>query len=91
MISSISAATGGLRSALARFDRAATAVSANAGLAADDGLSTADASPVTGDLAGAMVDMLTARLGVRAALEAVRGADDMLAEAIDLGGYTPRD
>jgi hypothetical protein len=89
MISGISAATNGLRSAFARFDRAASAVSRNGDLALDD--ATGGQAPVTGDLAGAMVDMFTAQLAVRASLEAVRGANDMLAEAIDLGGYTPRD
>jgi len=91
MISGISAATGGLRSAFARFDRAARAVSANTDLRPDNAIGVTAVSPSTGDLAGAMVDMLTAQLGVRASLEAVRGANDMLAEAIDLGGYTPRD
>lgn len=91
MISGISAATSGLRSAFARFDRAAAAVSENTDLGSDGGIPATGVSPATGDLAGAMVDMLTAQLGVRASLEAVRGANDMLAEAIDLGGYTPRD
>ena len=61
----------------------------NTDLGSDDGAIAA--SPGGGDLAGAMVEMLTAQLGVRASLEAVRGANDMLAEAIDLGGYSRRD
>jgi hypothetical protein len=83
VISGISAATGGLRSMFARFDRAAVAVSTSGELGSD--------GVASGDLAGAMVDMLTAQLGVRASLEAVRATNDMLAEAIDLGGYGPRD
>jgi hypothetical protein len=83
MISGIS--TSGLRAAFARFDRSATAVSQSAELETDG------VAPPSGGLADAMVAMLSAQMGVRASLEVVRASNDMLAEAIDLGGYLPRD
>lgn len=81
MISAISAANSGLQTAMARFDRAARAISNATAL---DG--SAPAVDQT-DLAGSMVEMMTARLAFSASLQVMRVSHDMVAEAIGLGGY----
>ncbi|MEP6493717.1 MAG: hypothetical protein ABJF01_13635 [bacterium] len=81
MISAISAANSGLQTAMARFVRAARAISSATAL---DG--SAPAVDQT-DLAGSMVEMMTARLAFSASLQVMRVSHDMVAEAIGLGGY----
>jgi len=81
MISAISAANIGVQSAMVRFDRAAQAIrSATA-------VETPNVASDRPDLAGSMVEIMTARLAFSASLQVMRVSHDMLAEAIGLGGY----
>lgn len=82
MISAISAATIGMQSATARFDRAAQAVTRGD---AFDAQSVSARAPT--DIVTPMVDMMTSRLAFTASLQVARTSHDMLAEAIRLGGY----
>jgi hypothetical protein len=83
MISGISAATSGLTSASARFERAAASIASSPELSSD---TTSTAAPPT-DLVGAQVEMMTAKLAFSASIIALRASTEMVAEAIDLGGY----
>ena len=71
-----------MRSAMVQFDRAAQAVTTGAAELS----SPAPASDAT-DIAAGMVDMMTARLAFTASLQVARTSHDMLAEAINVGGY----
>jgi len=83
MIGAMSAATNGVRAAMAKFDQAAMATvsAANAlGAGAD-----------TTDLAGRILDMDAARLAASASLVVARASFEMLDEVIRLGGYDTHD
>jgi hypothetical protein len=84
MISGISAATSGLAAARARFERAATSVTSGFEAPAE---AAASAAPDVLDIAGAEVEMMTAKFAWSASLVALRASTDMLAEAIRIGGY----
>jgi flagellar basal body rod protein FlgG len=81
MIPALSSAANGMRSAMARFDRAAQAVTNSTAF------DVSSAATDTTDIASDMVDMMTARLAFTASLQMARTSHDMLAEAINLGGY----
>lgn len=85
MTSGISSATNGLVSAVSRVERAARAIAA-----AFQG----DAGSAPGAVAGnepalvyAEVDLITSRLQFSASLAALKASNEMLAEAISIGGY----
>ena len=84
MISGISAATSGLAAAQARMERAAERITS--GFDAGDTLASAQAPDVL-DIAGAEIEMMTAKFAFSASLVALRTSTDMLAEAITIGGY----
>ena len=90
MVSAISAAVQGIMNSMRRMERAAVSVSRS-------GLSEApvrpnDPAPTAGpaqgaestDLAGAMVDVLTAQRAFSAQLRVLKTADEMSREAVDL-------
>jgi len=83
MIGAMSAATNGVRTAMARFDRAAMATVS----AANELGAGAD----TTGLAGGIIDMDAARLAASASLVVARASFDMLDEVIRLGGYGTQD
>jgi hypothetical protein len=81
MISALSAASNGMQSALVRFSRAAQTVTNSAAL--DSSVAASDAT----DIVTGITDMMTARLAFSASLRVAETSQDMLAEAIGLGGY----
>jgi len=81
MISALSSATNGMQAAVVSFNRAALAVTNSAAL--DPSAAPGD----TTDLVTGITDMMTARLAFSASLRVARTSQDMLAEAIGLGGY----
>ena len=83
MIGGISSAAYGLSAAAARFDRAASGVSAAAEAGTDP---VAVAGGVTG-VGDAMVSMAAAQYAFLASLQAARTSNEMVAQAIDLGRY----
>lgn len=80
MASGVSAASNAVSAAVAAYDRAAGGVVSSAN-------SDSDSSPSVGDMAGAIVQMDTSRIALAAVLMAVRTSNDMLAAAINIGGY----
>jgi hypothetical protein len=84
MISGISAATSGLTAAQARLERAASSISS--GLESAETIESAPAPSVL-DMVGAQVEMISARFAFSASLVALRASTDMLAHAIEIGGY----
>jgi hypothetical protein len=79
MVSGLSAALGGMRANSARMDRAATAV-ARDGMESESGVSETS-------LEDGMTEMIAARIGFTASLRAAQASTDVLAAAIQLGGY----
>jgi len=83
MIAGISGALNGVSVAAARFDRAATAVTASA---ADGG---EDASIDVGNVGDAMVQMAVARFAFLASLHVALASNDMVQQVLELGGHAP--
>jgi hypothetical protein len=84
MISGISAARNGLAAAQARFERAAGSVASEFDAGPDAAAATA---PSVLDLAGAQIEMISSKLAWSASLVALNTSNEMLAEAIRIGGY----
>jgi hypothetical protein len=84
MISGISAASSGLAAAQARFERAAGSIVSEFATATDSAMTTA---PSVLDLAGAQMEMISSKLAWSASLVALKTSNDMLADAIRIGGY----
>ncbi len=78
MVSRISSAAAPVDAAYSRYDRAAGAVVAATSL---------DSSANTGDIADAIVQMDSSQVAVTVSLLLMRKVNDMLATAIDVGGY----
>jgi hypothetical protein len=80
MIGPISRVSNLLSPSIVRFERAADEVVRSAN----------QESPKAGatDMVGATTDMMSAKFGFSAALVAARASNEMLAEAIEIGGYT---
>jgi hypothetical protein len=83
MISGISAASSGLAAAQARFERAAGIVASEPVTA----IEAAAPAPSVLDLAGAQIEMISSKLAWSASLVALKTSNEMLAEAIRIGGY----
>jgi hypothetical protein len=84
MIGGISGAFGGMSLAAARFDRAATQVSASAESMADP----ASAGVDIGGMGDAMVQMAIARFAMLASLHVAVTSNEMVRQALELGGHT---
>ena len=79
MISRISPAGGLIGPSLIRFERAA-----------DEMVQAANQDDVAAgpsDMIGAVTDMMSARFAFSASLVAARTSNEMIADALDLGGY----
>ena len=84
MIGGISGAFGGISLAAARFDRAATQVTASAESMADPESASVD----VGGIGDAMVQMAVARFAFLASLRVAVTSNEMVQQALDLGGHT---
>jgi hypothetical protein len=82
MISPLSSATGGIQIALSQFSSAAATVA--------QGVSPDQAPDVQGEdgFVSATVSMITAKAAFQASLKAAETSNEMLSEALKIGGYT---
>ena len=87
MIGGISSAMSGVAAAAARFDRAATGVSA----AAEAGADPASVAVGALGMSDAMVGMIASQYAFLASLQVARTSNEMVAQAIDLGRHAVRE